>query len=444
MALPSKSVIDLLKGWPSTTLLPCKQVEDAARVAFSDRTVVVPGLLYGPDAGYQPLREELSIWLSSFYEATVAEHLCITGGASQNLACVLQVFSDPKFTRNIWMVAPTYFLASRIFSDNGFHGRMRAVPEDKNGLDVEYFGRALAEVDGASVNEPTKEPAPYRPWGKVYRHIFYAVPTFSNPSGKTMSLDRRRQMVRLARKHDALIVTDDVYDLLQWPSDRASQEGGQPDLSRAVLPRLVDIDRHLDGGAERPGSDGFGNAMSNGSFSKIAGPGCRTGWAEGTPKFVYGLSQVGSSRSGGAASQLTATLMSQLLKTGELQRHIANVLRPAYEKRYNAMMAAIEEYLVPVGVTVQRESLQGVNVAGGYFIWISLPAHRKAEEIAAAAKEEQNLIVAHGNLFDVPSLHGDKTNANYGNSIRLCFAWEDGEKIPAGIQRLASVIRKSP
>lgn len=123
---------------------------------------------------------------------------------------------------------------------------------------------------------------------KIYRHLIYAVPTFSNPSSKLMSLRRREQLVRIAREHDALIITDDVYDQLQWPNTSIT---GSWSLEEAVLPRIVDIDRFMEGGSDRNGADGFGNAVSNGSFSKIAGPGCRTGWAEGTEKFLVGLSQ---------------------------------------------------------------------------------------------------------------------------------------------------------
>lgn len=94
--------------------------------------------------------------------------------------------------------------------------------------------------------------------------------------------------MRLAREYDALVITDDVYDLLQWPASTRSQDSS---LEKAVLPRLVDIDRFLDGGAEKEGSDGFGNVVSNGSFSKVSAPGLRTGWVEGTKKFAYGVSQ---------------------------------------------------------------------------------------------------------------------------------------------------------
>lgn len=104
-----------------------------------------------------------------------------------------------------------------------------------------------------------------------------------------MSLRRRQELVQVARQYDACVITDDVYDLLQWPADQGSS---QAPLEDARLPRIVDVDRAFAGGTQREGADGFGNAVSNGTFSKIAGPGCRTGWAEGTAKFAWGVSQV--------------------------------------------------------------------------------------------------------------------------------------------------------
>lgn len=96
-----------------------------------------------------------------------------------------------------------------------------------------------------------------------------------------MTRPRREAVIRLARKFDALVVCDDVYDFLAWPETVNSQPVG------SSLQRLVDIDRFLDGGPQ----DSFGNVVSNGSFSKLLAPGCRVGWAEGTEAFIYGLSQ---------------------------------------------------------------------------------------------------------------------------------------------------------
>lgn len=177
--------------------------------------------------------------------------------------------------------------------------------------------------------------------------------------------------------------------------------------------------------------------MSNGSFSKIAGPGVRTGWAEATPKFTYGLSQCGSSRSGGAPSQLVATMMAQLLKTGDLQTNIEKILNPAYQKRYEIMMNAIKQHLIPLGVRLGEVSFQGKDVFGGYFIWFELPSDVGAAKVAEIAKEKENLIVAPGHIFEV---QGDDS-MKFENSLRLCFSWEEEGDLEEGVLRLARAVK---
>jgi DNA-binding transcriptional MocR family regulator len=142
---PPPKPINLLRGWPNPSLLPTKAIATAAQSALSNPSISTPGLLYGPDPGYQPLREEISKWLSKFYGSPAdANRVCITGGASQNLACVLQVFTDPVYTR-VWMVAPCYFLACRMFDDSGL--RTGAIPEGEEGIDLEYLKRKLVAAE---------------------------------------------------------------------------------------------------------------------------------------------------------------------------------------------------------------------------------------------------------------------------------------------------------
>ncbi|KAL8794168.1 MAG: hypothetical protein Q9195_003236 [Heterodermia aff. obscurata] len=423
----SQGLINLLRGWPNPALLPVAQIKAAAASALSHPDISTPGLLYGPDAGYEPLRQQLAKWLTSFYQPSqpiAPERVCITGGASQDLACILQVFSDPVYTRHVWMVSPTYFMACRIFEDSGFHGRLRSVPEDNEGIDIDFLVQEIQKAEKEAKLKNNNEP--------IYRHLVYAVPTFSNPSSMTMSLRRRQQLVSVARQYDALVITDDVYDQLQWPRDSASV---RPHDTEAAMPRIVDIDRTLDGGSERECADGFGNAVSNGSFSKIVGPGVRTGWAEGTKKFAYELSQCGSSKSGGAPSQLTATFMSNLLQSGDLQHHIVTTLQPAYARRYYSLMSAIEKYLIPLGVELPQEDRDHM---GGYFVWLGLPAPLDATKVAVRAKEKHDLIIAPGAMFGVK---GDDDVANLKRKVRVCFAWEQEPSLVEGIQRLSRVVR---
>jgi len=143
-----KARVNLLRGWPAPQSLPAGQLREAALDLLSNPTEYVPALQYGPDPGSQALREELSRWLARMYSVSPdPERICITGGASQNLARILQRFTDPRFTRMVWMVAPCYYLACPIFEDAGFSGRLRAVPEDPEGIDIAYLARGLALSD---------------------------------------------------------------------------------------------------------------------------------------------------------------------------------------------------------------------------------------------------------------------------------------------------------
>lgn len=162
----AKYPIDLFRGWPNPALLPVDSLARSAATVFSSPSIYEPGLQYGPDEGYAPLREHIASWLTSFYRADsgdsstpndstpiTAERICITGGASQNLACVLQVYTDASYTRNIWMVTPTYYLACRIFHDAGFMERLRGVPEDEEGIDLEFLERGLIEAEDKAAKE---------------------------------------------------------------------------------------------------------------------------------------------------------------------------------------------------------------------------------------------------------------------------------------------------
>ncbi|OTA22811.1 hypothetical protein BTJ68_14080 [Hortaea werneckii EXF-2000] len=438
--------INLMRGWPNPSLLPADLIKTAATTALSDPSMAHPGLLYGPDEGYEPCRSAIANWLTAFYaprEPVTANRICMSGGASQNLGCILSTFSDPAYTRNIWIVAPAYMLAFRVFEqDGGFAGRLRAVPEDEEGIDIaflrEQLGKSEVQVQAGEKQEGVAGPKykPPRPWAKVYKQIIYCVPTFANPSSRTMSLRRRRELVRLAREYDALVVADDVYDFLQWPAAKpgapsAPDGGWEEAMGTAHLPRLVDVDREMDGGTERPGADGFGNACSNGSFSKIGGPGLRCGWVEGSERFAYGWHDVQRWRALAAHIHLHDSPP----HIGQLNKHIQNVLRPAYARRYNKLINAITTHLLPLGFQLPQPDR---DIVGGYFVWLKLPDRMTATALASACKRE-GVVIAPGTIFEVP---GDRETAGFDGHMRLCFAWEDEGKLEEGVVRVAGVVRE--
>lgn len=233
-----------------------------------------------------------------------------------------------------------------------------------------------------------------------------------------MTKTRREQLVRLARRHDALVISDDVYDFLNW--------GPNP-----PMPRLTDIDASLDGG---PGS--FGNTVSNGSFSKLLGPGLRTGWAEGTSTFIHGLSLCGSSVSGGPPSQLTSWIAAEAISSGKLDEHIESLLKPALKRRSHSLLRAIEAFLIPLGVRIIKP-LEVVH--GGYFVCVKLPSHIDSGWFCDQAERSMGLLLARGVLFAV---HGDEEPIDGRDFVRLCFAYEPENRLVEGIQRMASLLAK--
>ncbi|ELQ41733.1 aminotransferase [Pyricularia oryzae Y34] len=439
----AKRQINLIRGWPAPHTLPAEHLRTAADRMLTEPDVFVPGLQYAPDPGFQPLREELARFMAPYYYHSRGRtpdpaRICITGGASQNLGCVLSSFTDPGFTKAVWVVAPCYHLSNPIFEDAGFRGRLRAVPEDDEGIDLEWLERGLKEFGSDDPSEPVfKNLAPSR---KAYRHVIYCVPTSANPSGKTMSVARREGLVRLAREYDALVISDDVYDFLQWPLGQQRQGSPQQQYIPPLTPppRLVDIDRDLTDslGASRFDSGGFGHTVSNGSFSKIIAPGVRTGWAEGTPAFALGLATTGSNKSGGAASQLAAVMIWEMIRTGALAAHIDGTVRPDLQKRHALLLNAVRQHLSPLGVTFEEPK----STYGGYFVWLTLPdSGPSASIVASRALQDENLILAAGSMFQVK---GDEDAVRFPRNLRLCFSWENEDTIVEGVERLAGLLKR--
>jgi DNA-binding transcriptional MocR family regulator len=128
---------------------------------LTNNSVAFPALEYGPDHGDPRLRRHLASWLTDFYkpqDQITDDRIAISGGASQNLAVLLNVFTDPFYTRRIWIVAPAYHLSFRVIQDAGFHDIFRAIPEDDEGIDIDYLRKEIKKVESDAVSQGVVEP----------------------------------------------------------------------------------------------------------------------------------------------------------------------------------------------------------------------------------------------------------------------------------------------
>jgi DNA-binding transcriptional MocR family regulator len=133
-----------------------------------------------------------------------------------------------------------------------------------------------------------------------------------------------------------------------------------------------------------------------------------------------------------------ATFIDQLLSEGVVQTHIASLLQPSYRARYQTVVNAIHEHLIPLGFTMPSVSLP---IVGGYFVWIDLPDSLQASTLTDKALVEESLKIGSGTLFQV---QGDtaEDRDDFEGSIRICFAWEEFNLLEPGVRRLADVARR--
>src|SRR5688572_10658696 len=248
-------VIDLGRGDPPLALLPLDLIRDSAQIRLSGNDNSF--LQYGTEQGDGYLLLALSKFLTQNYGFNVqAENLFITNGISNALDLICTLCSQAGDT--VLVGEPSYFLALRIFADH--HLNVVSIDTDENGLIP------------ASLVEKLSESRP---------KFLYLIPSFHNPTGYSLSQERRERVVQLAREHDLFIVADEVYHFLNY--------GAQP---------FTPIAFHTDAK----------NVLSLGSFSKILAPGLRLGWLQAHPDIIRRFAACGLLDSGGGMNPFTSAM----------------------------------------------------------------------------------------------------------------------------------------
>ncbi len=366
---PAAGSINFGVGQPSADLLPV----DLIRTAADDylRNALPVELNYGEKQGDPRFRETLASFLSKGYGETVtARSLFVTAGASQALDLVCSQFTKPNDT--IFVEEPTYFLAFRILSGHGLN--IVGIPVDEDGLDI----------DRLEVELRKKRP-----------RLLYTIPSFHNPAGCTMSSARREKLVELSRKHDFLIVADEVYRLLSYY-----------DRPPATLGSLAES----------------GTILSLGSFSKILAPGLRLGWIQTSPQLVERLIANGVVNGGGCLNHFTSNVVRHAIELGLQEAHLTR-LRETYRRRVETMDLALHEHLE--GAASWRRP------AGGYYFWLELAETINATELRSRATEYQTGFQP-GEYFS--------SRGGLRNCLRLSVAHYDDAAIREGVPRLAALL----
>ncbi|KAH8371236.1 hypothetical protein KR093_006712 [Drosophila rubida] len=408
-------ILNLGVGAPGTDLLePCCDLFQQATAHCLKREKNVNQSLifqYGPTSGTFEVRHQLAKYFSQMYDSTVnrsvflkalftlslndcflhdcSEDLIITTGATQGLHFVLSTLID--FNGCIFVDEFTYMIAL----DSMKHfTTLQIVPVKLN----------ADGVDLIDLEEKVKT-RQFKSKSKEFWGIYYTIPTYHNPTGILFSPDVCRGIVRLARKFDFLVLCDDVYNILHY-------------AEKPLHSRLLSYDVRTDG-------DYVGNVISNGSFSKIIGPGVRLGWLEVPPRIKPQLDSSGIINSGGCFNNYTAGIVASLFELDLAQQHIARVYE-SYKERMLATIAILNAEL--------PQECHFSAPRGGYFIWISLPPELDAREFGQYCLKYEKITFIPGPRFAVDNGIGK-------HYFRISIAFHSTEKLVDGTKRLCSALK---
>jgi 2-aminoadipate transaminase len=352
------AVISFARGVPAPECLPVETLADCARAAVERDGKTI--LNYGPVAGYEPLRE----WVAARHGVTPSQVL-ITNGSLQGLSLMAELLVEPGM--RVLVEGPTYDRALHITAR--CRGEATVVPMDEDGLDP----------DGLEL------PASF----------LYTIPTFQNPSGRTLSLERRRALAELARDGRVIVLEDDPYSLVRYE--------GEP------LPSVYEL----------AGGEGV---IYSFSFSKIVGPGLRVGYLIGSNDLIARLEALA------VQTYLTPALLPQatiheFVSRGLLEGNIERVVGLLRERR-DAILAAFEREL-PEGASWSRPQ-------GGYFTWLDFPEGTDSAALLDVATAAGVTFVKGSDFY--PAGRGGEASA------RLAFSFVSPADISAGVARLATLL----
>lgn len=366
-------VISFGGGLPHASLFPVDEIGEITLRVLKEKGYLA--LQYGPTHGEPEMLEALIAHMGEFGDVANEDQVCVTSSSQQGLDLLTLLFLDEG--SSVIMEKPSYLGGIQAFARSG--ADLRGVPLDDDGMSVSRLREVLRELDGE---------------GKIPRFI-YAIPDFQNPSGVTMALERRKELIDVARERGIPIVEDSPYRELSFTGE--------------VLPSLWTL------------AGGEGVIMMK-TFSKVLFPGMRMGWLVADPTVIDKVILLKQSVDLCTPS-FTQLILAEYIRRGKMRESIEKAIE-CYRPKLEAMLASLEKYM-PDEVSWSRPT-------GGMFIWLTLPGHIDTKEIFMTAIEHDVAYVI-GRPF-----HCDHTG---GNTLRLNYSFPSLEQIDTGIGRLADTIK---
>lgn len=368
-ATADPAIIPLAAGNPAPDAFPVDEVREITADILA--THPIDALQYGVSEGYQPLREKMAQWMKERENINAsADEVLIVSGATQIMDLVTKVLCNEGDT--VICEEPSFIGSLNCFRSYGC--KLKGVPVEADGINMEALEEALKTTPNAK--------------------FIYTIPNFQNPSGTTMSLEKRRKMYELAKKYGVIILEDNPY--------------GELRVAGTAVPTLKSMDTE-------------DIVVYAGSFSKILSPGLRVAYCI-APKPILAKMTVGKQASDVHTAMLNQLIVYEWLTKYDVAKHIEKI-RNIYRKKLDLICNCIDKEL---GGFVEY-----VRPEGGLFVWCKLPDDVDMLDFCKRGVEKKVAVVP-GNAF----LTDDTVECHY---IRLNFSTPSDEAIKEGLARLGQV-----
>jgi 2-aminoadipate transaminase len=366
-----EEMISFAGGLPAPELFPIEEMKEISRMVLEE--MGREALQYSITEGYQPLRDKIAQRMNRKFQTGVnAKQILITCGSQQALDFSGKLFLDKDDI--VLCESPTYLAAISAF--NAYEPQFVEVPTDEHGMIIEELEHIL----------------------KTRKRIklIYVIPDFQNPTGKTWSLERRLDFMKIVTKYEIPIIEDNPYGELRFEDQ--------------ILPSLKSMDTK-------------GLVIFTSTFSKTFCPGLRIGWIATDAKFIekYVLIKQGADLCTSMRSQME---IAKYIEVYDFEAHIQKLIA-LYRKRRDLMVEALDKNL-PQGVRFTHPQ-------GGLFLWVELPPNIKAMELLTECLKINVAFVPGDSFFP---------NGGVENTLRLNYSNMSEEKIIEGIERLSQAIHR--